>query len=348
VTTLALDDEQRMLRDTVRDLLAEHSPVAQVRRLRDDPDSIGFDPKVWHRLTELGAIELLSPGTAFEAGIVARELGRNLVPSPFLATAAALHCLAGAPVPDGLVVLAHQEGGHHSDRAPATTATQSAEGYLLNGVKDHVSYGAEADALVVSATLDGGTALFLVDGAAAVRRGARLIDSRHRARVELTDAPATLLCPPDRGSEVLAAALSQATALLAAEMLGSAEAALAMTVAHLQQREQFGVLIGTFQALQHRAARLYVDLELGTSLVLEALRLLDAGDEDAPVAVSAAKAFLSDLAPVLAGEGAQLHGGIGMTDEADIGLYLKRARVAAAELGDGAYHRRIVAAARGI
>jgi alkylation response protein AidB-like acyl-CoA dehydrogenase len=108
------------------------------------------------------------------------------------------------------------------------------------------------------------------------------------------------------------------------------------------------VLIGTFQALQHRAARLYVDLELGTSLVLEALRLLDAGDEDAPVAVSAAKAFLSDLAPVLAGEGAQLHGGIGMTDEADIGLYLKRARVAAAELGDGAYHRRIVAAARGI
>jgi alkylation response protein AidB-like acyl-CoA dehydrogenase len=131
-------------------------------------------------------------------------------------------------------------------------------------------------------------------------------------------------------------------------MLGSAEAALAMTVAHLQQREQFGVLIGTFQALQHRAARLYVELELGTSLVLEALRLLDASDGEAPVAVSSAKAFLNDLAPALAGEGAQLHGGLGMTDEADIGLYLKRARVAAAELGDSAYHHRIVAAVRGV
>lgn len=348
--SLALDAEQRMLRDTVRDLLAEHSPVAQVRRLRDDPDSIGYDPKVWHRLTELGALELLAPGTAFEAGIVARELGRNLVPSPFLATAAALHCLslAGSPTPDGLVVLAHQEGGHHSDRAPATAAVSSREGYLLTGVKRHVSYGAEADVLVVSATLDGGTALFLVDGAGNTRRGARLIDTRHRAQVEFADAPATLLCAPDRGPEVLSVALTHTTALLAAEMVGSAEAALALTVAHLQQREQFGVLIGTFQALQHRAARLYVELELGTSLMLEALRLLDAGDADAAPAVSAAKAFLSNLAPALAGEGAQLFGGMGMTDEADIGLYLKRARVAAAELGDSTYHHRIVGAARGV
>lgn len=344
--SLALNDEQRMLRDTVRDLLSEHSPVSAVRRLRDEPDSIGYDPKVWGRLTELGAIELLEPGTAFEAGIIARELGRRLVPSPFLAVAAALGCLDGGTAPDGLVVLAHQECGHHSDRPPATTAVRAGDGYVLRGVKNHVSFGAEADALVVSATLDDATALFLVDGAATTRRGGRLIDTRHRARIELTDTPAILLCAA--GSAVLAAALTQTTALLAAEMLGSAEAALALTVAHLQQREQFGVLIGTFQALQHRAARLYIDLELGTSLVLEALRLLDAGDDDAPVAVSAAKAFLNDLALAVAGEGAQLHGGMGMTDEADIGLYLKRARVAAAELGESAFHHRIVAAARGI
>lgn len=352
VSSLALDDEQRMLRDTVRDLLAEHSPVAQVRRLRDDPDSIGYDPKVWHRLTELGLIELLAPdaGTSFEAGIVARELGRNVVPSPLLATCAALHCLSavGVPAPDGLVVLAHQESGHHSGRAPTTSATRVGDGYVLCGVKHHAPYGGEADTLVVSATLDGGTALFLVDGPATARRSGRLIDARHRARIELADAPGTLLCAPERGPDVLASALAHTTALLTAEMLGSAEAAIALTVAHLCQREQFGVPIGTFQALQHRAARLYVELELGTSLVLEALRLLDAGDDDAPVAVSAAKAFLNDMALTVASEGAQLHGGLGMTDEADIGLYLKRARVAASELGDSAYHHRIVAAARGV
>jgi alkylation response protein AidB-like acyl-CoA dehydrogenase len=352
VSKLALDDEQRMLRDTVRDLLAEHSPVAQVRRLRDDPASIGYDPKLWHRLIELGLIELLAPdaGTCFEAGIVARELGRNLVPSPFLATCAALHCCAAAGVtaPEGLVVLAHQEGGHHSDRSPSTTATPIMDGYALQGAKHHVAYGAEADALVVTAALDGVTALFLVDATAVTRRSGRLIDTRHRARIDLATAPGTLLCPPERASALLASALTHTTALLAAEMLGSAEAAFALTIAHLQQREQFGVLIGTFQALQHRAARLYVELELGTSLVLEALRLLDAGDAHATPAVSAAKAFMNDVALAVAREGAQLHGGLGMTDEADIGLYLKRARVAASELGDNAYHHRVVAGARGI
>lgn len=348
MTGLALDDEQRLLRDTVRDLLAEHSPVAAVRRLRDDPDSPGYDTKVWHRLVELGAVELLAPGTAFEAGIVARELGRNLVASPFLAMCAALRCLADTPVPDGLVVVAHQEGGHHSDRAPATTATARGDGYVLTGAKDHVPYGASAETLIVSATLEGRTALFLVEGTATVRRVGRLIDTQPRARVELTDTPGTLLLPPGRAEDVLRTAQLHTTALLAAEMLGSAEAAFALTVAHLQQREQFGVLIGTFQALQHRAARLYVELELGTSLVLEALRLLDAGDAEAPVAVSAAKAFLNEVALAVTAEGVQLHGGLGMTDEADIGLYLKRARVAAAELGDSAYHHRIVAAARGV
>jgi len=208
--------------------------------------------------------------------------------------------------------------------------------------------------LVVTATLDGGTALFLVDAAAAERTSGRLIDAQPRARIRFSETPATLLCPPDSADDALRSAHLHTTALLAAEMLGLAEAAFALTIAHLQLREQFGVLIGTFQALQHRAARLYVDLELGTSLVLEALRALCTRDdissarEEAVMAVSAAKAFMNEVALAVTAEGVQLHGGLGMTDEADIGLYLKRARVAASELGDSTYHHRVVAAARGL
>jgi acyl-CoA dehydrogenase len=337
-----------MLRDTVRDLLAEHSPVAAVRRLRDEAGSLGYDPKLWRRIIELGLVDLLAgdDANAFAAGVVARELGANLVASPYLATGTALHCLAGAPVPDGLVVVAHQEGAHHSDRAPVTTATADGAGHRLTGTKQYVPFGAEADALVVSATLNGATALFLVDGAAPTRTRVRLMDTQHRARIEFDRTPGTLLCAD--AAAVLAEALTHTTALLAAEMLGSAEGAFALTIAHLQQREQFGVLIGTFQALQHRAARLHVEIELGTSLVLDALRMLDAGHPEAPTAVSAAKAFMNDVALAVTAEGVQLHGGLGMTDEADIGLYLKRARVAAAELGDTSFHRRAVAAARGL
>jgi alkylation response protein AidB-like acyl-CoA dehydrogenase len=360
--SLALGDEERMLRDTVRDLLAEHSPVAAVRRLRDAPECAGYDAKLWRRLVELGATELLLPNETgmLAAGVVARELGRNLVASPFLATSTSLRCLAAAGAPsldaladrvlagEALTVPAFQEGGHHSDRAPATTATRSGTGYLLRGVKQHVPLGATADSLIVSAALDGATALFVVEGSAVERRAGRLIDTQPRARIELVDAPGVLLCPATHADEVLRSSRMHTTALLAAEMLGAAEAAFALTIAHLQRREQFDVLIGTFQALQHRAARLYVEIELGTSLVLEALRMLDAADPEAPVAVSAAKAFINDVALNVTAEGVQMHGGMGMTDEVDIGLYLKRARVAAAELGDSAYHHRVVAAARGL
>lgn len=366
VTSLALSEEESALQAAVRELLADHSPVSTVRRLRDDPSSGGFDPEVWRRLAELGALDLLDPasaidGATFAAGVVARELGRTLAPTPYLATAAALWCLGSSSdsgpraladrVQAGTVLaaLADQEGAHHRTGLPATTATRSDDGFALHGVKQHVPFGGEAEVLLVSASLDGALALFLVDASLAQRTTVRLMDARHRARVELDAVHVghgALLWPPADAAGVLADATVRTTALLSAEMLGAAEAALTRTVEHLRTREQFGTLIGTFQALQHRAARLYLELELATSLVLEALRLVDAAADDAAEAVSGAKAFVSDTLLAITREGVQLHGGLGMTDEADIGLYLKRARVAAAELGDATHHRRLVATAR--
>jgi alkylation response protein AidB-like acyl-CoA dehydrogenase len=169
-----------------------------------------------------------------------------------------------------------------------------------------------------------------------------MVDSRNAAQVALSDVTVgadAVLGEIDRGADILDAVFDRATAALSAEMVGLISEAFDRTVAYLKTREQFGVRIGTFQALKHRAATMFCEVELAQAVVLDALRALDEERPYATRVVSAAKARCSDTASLVTCEGLQMHGGIGMTDEEDIGLFLKRAKAAELTLGDAAYHR---------
>jgi acyl-CoA dehydrogenase len=330
--------------------------------------------KVWQQMVELDwpaiAVDAAHGGVGagyHPLGVIFEELGRNLAMSPLLAVCQALVCLqrsaqarAAATRTEmlngrALVVLADQETAHHDVAEVRTGFIRAPGGYALNGTKRFVPYGAQADGYLVSAHLAGvpgragGTALFLVDAAnpgVSIER-LRLLDSQPRAHLTFTEvvvSPSALIAGPESGASVLDECTEVATALLASEMLGSLSAALELTVAHLRQRVQFGVPIGSFQALQHRAARMLVAQELATSAVRTALRALDDDPGQAAEAVSVAKIWANDAFQLIAREGVQMHGGLGMTDEADIGLYLKRAQIATMQYGDSRFHRRRLAA----
>ena len=166
------------------------------------------------------------------------------------------------------------------------------------------------------------------------------IDSRNVSRVVLdrVDVPTSALLKED-AAEVLDRVFDHATAGLCAEMLGSIEELFAQTISYLKTRQQFGVPIGSFQALKHRAAQMFCEIELSKSIVAAALQALDENKPDASLLVSTAKARLNDTYNLVASEAVQMHGGIGVTDELDIGLFYKRMRVASTLLGDSAYHR---------
>jgi alkylation response protein AidB-like acyl-CoA dehydrogenase len=300
-----------------------------------------------------------------ELAVVLEELGRNLAPEPFLSTvllAGQVLQLAGSeaqqkrwlePVARGeaFLALAQQERGsrfelHHV----ATRAEARGNGYRISGEKIAVLDGAAADAIVVVARTAGaeddrsGITLFLVASDAPGLRALRQsrVDSRGAALVHLDGCEVgadALIGALGEGLPVLEAAVDRATVGLCAEMLGSMSEAFARTLDYLKQRIQFGVPIGSFQALKHRAAELFIQIELCRSAVMAAARAVDAGGAEAAVLVSLAKARCSDAAILVANEAIQMHGGIGMTDEHEIGFYLKRARVAELTLGDGAWHR---------
>lgn len=377
--SLAPTEEQELLRESARGFLDERAPVAELRRLRDTADPDGFSRAVWKEMAELGwagiPFEERFGGAGLgwaELGVVMAECGRTLAASPLLATTAlggALVALAGddaqrerwlAPLCAGGLLLAGavQEGPHHAPHRVAARAERDGAGFALRGRKHFVLDGHVADAIVVVARTAGGETdrdglgLFVVDAGApglTVKR-TLMVDGRNAATVELDGvavAADRVLGDPGGAAAALDAALDRATAALASEMLGGAEAAFARTLDYLRVREQFGVPIGSFQALKHRAAKMYIEIELGKSLALDALRALDEGRDDAPAAVSAAKAKLDDALQLVGAEGVQMHGGIGVTDEEDIGLFLKRFRVQQRTFGDGGFHRRRYAALRG-
>jgi len=353
---LVLDEDHELVARAARDFVAGRSSFKRVRGLRE---AGGFSRELWAQMAELGWLGLTIPEEFGGAGLghvhamlVAEELGRGLMPEPWIPTvaagAAALQ-LAGSPeqqrehlpaIAGGkrLLALAYLEAGQRfAWERPATTV----EGGRLRGEKLHVDGGATADWLVVSARGPGGVELWLVPAEETQRERLQRIDGRDAALVRLDGARAERLPGGDLG-----AVLDRATIGLCAEMLGSAEAAFEMTNAYLKSRVQFGVPIGTFQALQHRAARLFIELELMRAAVWSAHALLDAGG-DARAAASVAKAKCSDAAILIGHEAVQLHGGIGMTEEHDVGLFLKRARVAEMTFGDAAYHRDRFAALTG-
>jgi alkylation response protein AidB-like acyl-CoA dehydrogenase len=368
---LILSEDQELIRETARELVRVKSPVKEMRRLRDSRDADGFSRALWKEAVELGwagipfGEELGGAGLGYaELGIVLEELGRTLAPTPMLSTvvlAGSAIQLAGSAaqkekllrgICDGsrILALAHQETPRFAPYRTATRAEKTAGGFRITGRKIFVLDGHVADTLVVVARVSGaeedraGLGLFLVS---ATQKGVAIarttvIDGRNAAQVELGGVEIgadAALGTPGAAADVLDAVFDRGAAALASEMMGGIQEAFDRTLAYLKARDQFGVKIGSFQALKHRAADWFCEVELTRAIVLEALRAIDSRAKEAPRLVSAAKARASDTFMLSGEEGVQMHGGIGMTDEEDIGLFLKRARAAEQTLGDGGYHR---------
>lgn len=369
--SLVLTEEQELIQQAAAEFLKEHAPITHLRELRDKEDPVGFSKALWKEMAELGwagipfAEEFGGAGLGLaELGVILEKCGRTLAPYPFLSTvvlgggavaqggsdAQKQEVLPGVCKGETLLALAFQETSRFSPWSIETTAQRAGDGFQLSGRKIFVLDGHVADHLVVAARTAGssgdreGITLFLVDPAAqgcTVTRTA-MVDSRNAAQIELSNvkvAADTVLGEVGRGADILDNVFDRAAAVLSAEMVGLASEVFDRTVAYLKTREQFGVRIGTFQALKHRAATMFCEVELCQAVVLDALRALDEDRPHAARVVSAAKARCSDTASLVTCEGLQMHGGIGMTDEEDVGLFLKRAKAAELTLGDAAYHR---------
>src|SRR3954465_2587000 len=367
---LVLSEEQSMLRDSARSLIGDKAPVSHLRQLRDSKDATGFSRELWKTFAEMGFSGLLVPeefgGSGLgcvEAGVVMEEIGRNLMPSPFLATsvltASALtrggsEAQKAAHLPkisDGslLAALAIDEGAKHRPLQTRLQAVRSGNGFKLSGAKAFVVDGHTADLLIVAARTGGsagersGLTLFLVDPKTkglAVERTA-MVDSHNAARIEFTDVEVDadhVLGEVDQAGALLEGVLNIGRGAVASEMVGLSEEVFGRTVTYLKERKQFGKLIGEFQALQHRAAELYIDIEISRAATLKALQALDADIDKAASAVAVAKAKAGTTATLAVQEGVQMHGGMGMTDQFDIGFFMKRARVCQELFGDSNYH----------
>ena len=369
--SLILSEEQELLKQTANEFIGEHVPITHLRELRDQADAIGFSRDLWKQMGELGWTGILLPeeyggselGMA-ELGVVLEECGRSLAPYPFLSTAVmgATAILKGGSesqksailpaIAQGELVIgvAFQETPRFDPYRIRTTAEATQEGFRLSGEKIFVWDGHVADHLIVVARTGGedhardGLSLFLVETGAAGLSITRtqMVDSRNAALVKLEDISVpkeALLGEINQGADLLDTLLERATVALSAELLGISQEIFERTLAYLKTREQFGTLIGTFQALKHRAANLFCEVELTHSIVRDALRAVDEERPHRERIVSAAKARASDTASLVCREGLQMHGGIGMTDEVDIGLFLKRAKAGELSLGDAAFHR---------
>jgi alkylation response protein AidB-like acyl-CoA dehydrogenase len=372
------NDDQAMLKDSAAPFIAEAAPVAHMRALRDGRDATGFSRDLWKQFAEMGFTGILVPEDQgglglghVEAGIVLEEIGRNLTPSPFLTTsvgaAAALRAAGGAVAAewlpriaagDAVIGLAIDESPRHRPEKTALKAERAGNGFRLSGSKSFVLHGHVADMLLVAARTAGaagetdGLTLFAVrkDAAGLSADPRLLVDSSLASHVSFdgveVDADA-VVGEVDQGWAALAPLLAAARTGSAAELIGVGQGATDMTMDYLKQRKQFGRLIGEFQSLQHRAAHLYSEMEIARAAVLKAQQLLDADNDGAPLMVSVAKAKASQAANLAVREGVQMHGGIGMTDEYDIGLYMKRDRALAEFMGDANYHINAVARLNG-
>ena len=369
---LVLTEDQELLAKTAADFVRAYSPVSRVRALRDAQDPLGFSRTLWKEMAELGWVGILIPEVYGGAGmgladlaVVLEALGRTLAPEPFLSTvllggqlltragseAQKQAWLPGIAAGDKILTVAYQEAHSRYDlQRVATKAEPRDTGWRLSGEKIQVLDAHTADGLIVSARTAGeqdngdGITLFLVPQGApglTVTRQQR-IDNRAVALVSLNGVRVgveSVVGAAGEGGRVLSQVVDRAMVGLCAEMLGGMSQIFDDTLVYLKTREQFGVLIGTFQALKHRAARIFMEIELARSTVMAAARAADTGDEELEALVSLAKARCSDAFMLAANEAIQMFGGIGMTDEHDAGFYLKRARVAEMAFGDAAWHR---------
>jgi alkylation response protein AidB-like acyl-CoA dehydrogenase len=367
---LVLTDEQVMLRDSARGFLAKNAPVSHLRALRDARDETGFSRELWQKFAEMGFAGVLIP-EAFggaglghvEAGVVMEEIGRTLTPLPFLSTALVATSTLARGGSDAqksehlpkiaagslIAALAVDESSKHRPNRITLQAVRSGNGFALRGSKAFVVDGHVADLLIVAARTAGGPGdkdgitLFLVDRKANGLEVERtvMVDAHNAARLDFNGVQVTadaVLGEVDQGWRMLDGALNVGRAAVAAELTGAGEEAFTRTVGYLKERKQFGRAIGEFQALQHRAAHLYSEVEITRAAVLKALQTLDEDFDQAGPAVAIAKARAGASATLAVQEAVQIHGGIGMTDEFDIGFFLKRVRVGQELFGDANFH----------
>ena len=368
---LVLNEEQRLLQDTARDFLTSNAPVEALRMLRDNNDAVGYSGQLWQQMADMGWASIILPETYggldfgfVGLGVILEESGRTLTASPLFASAvvgASALLLGGSEahkqtllpaIASGklTLALALEESHHHRPTHIATTAEKQGDSFLLNGSKQFVLDGHSADKLIVVARSSSaesnnqGLSLFLVDRTTSGVNCQRtvLMDSRNASNIQFENVvvPATdLLGDVDEGWKILEPLLDRGRVAIAAEMMGYSLEAFDRTLAYLKEREQFGALIGSFQALQHRKAHMQSELELCRSVLLQALSAVDDSPEDLPVLASLAKTKLNELVKLVTNEAVQMHGGIGVTDELEIGFFLKRARVAIQIFGDTGYHK---------
>jgi alkylation response protein AidB-like acyl-CoA dehydrogenase len=365
-----LTEEQNMLRDMAAQFFSEQVPTANLRKIRDENSPDGYDKAVWEQIVELGFAGILIPenygGTGFGPtglGIVMEEAGKTLAATPLFSTS----CLGAGlilelgneeqkqsllpKVADGslLLALALEESAHHRPTSIATTAKKDGDSFVISGEKTFVLDGHIANKLIVVARTSGdkddvqGISLFLVDAntpGISLNR-TLMVDSRNAANITLdaVKVPASNLLGDLGGASIsLEKVLDLGRIIISAEMLGGVETVFDTTLQYLKDRKQFGEIIGTFQALQHRAAEMFCQIEIAQSVVLDGLAALEENRNDVQRAASLAKARLSETARLITNEGVQMHGGIGMTDAVDVGLFIKRARVQAQTLGDANFH----------
>lgn len=361
-----LDEQRTMLRDSARSYLGEQQPITVLRKLRDTNDVLGYSPEGWKAFAQLGYAGMLVPEAhgglglgLTDAALVAEQMGHTLTALPYLSTAvlaatvlkasanAALQAqwLPRIATADAVLAVATEETPRASEAPLATTAERQAQtgGWVLNGSKQLVIDGAAAEALLVAARdagAPGGVVWLCVPAGAPGVTIERVVmaDAHLTARVQLHNVAVAadgLIATGEVGAQLLAQVRDVGRVMTAAELVGVSDEVFARTVTYLKERKQFGKLIGEFQALQHRAAEMYCDLELSRATVWAGLQALDASADDAPVRAAQAKARASLTANRVALEGVQMHGGMGMTEALDFGLFLKRVRVLQVLFGDG-------------
>lgn len=360
-----LTDEQGMLQEAAAGWTQTQAPITAFRHLRDKGAPYQHDAAIFADMAMMGWTGILVPedhgGVGFDymgLGLVLEALGHNLVASPLLSSALGVtsalllggddaqqaRWLPGLASGEHVGCLAIDEGARHNPDHIAMTATRDGNAWRLSGTKRPVVDGMAAHFAIVAAKVDDGIGLFIVNSDAQGVRRAPLqqIDCRDNAIWTFDD-----VCVSDdacvgqagQADALLDAVLDRSRIGLAAEMVGAASHAFDDTIAYLKTRVQFGQLIGSFQALQHRAVAMYAELEMARSAVAAALSAIDQADDNLPQLASLAKAIAGDTFRLIASEMVQMHGGIGMTDEHDAGLYLKRSRVADALYGNSAFHR---------
>lgn len=363
--SLVINEEQNMLKSSAKELLDLKSPISLMRELRDDNYN-QFDADLWKEMVEMGWTALTVPeeynGLNFGyvgLGQVIEEMGKKLTVSPMISTVLVSTTIVGLSknevlksklfdeIMSGkkLCTLAHEESSHHNPNIDLSIISNNNEKFILNGKKRFVIDGTISDYLIVSANSEsnGSLELVIIDSKSKgitfnnkVHMDSKIYSDISFNNVEFSKD--NFLSTENDGKKILKKALDIACVGLAAEMLGNIQQAFDMTIQYLKEREQFGVKIGSFQALQHRSAIMFGEIELCKSIVLKALQAIDSGDENLPELASLAKSKLGLTSKLVTNEAVQMHGGIGVTDDADIGFFLKRVRVSQRIFGDSNYH----------